>query len=130
MGGVSLDDDIVDLEIVDVVDGACDAKPRQRSGGAGELQAGLVDVVEIEVDIAEGDDEFARPKPDDVRKQVGEQGVARDVEREPEEGIGAALVHLAGEAIRVDVELEHDVTGLKGHEFELAGIPGAHQVAA
>ena len=69
---------------------------RQGSRLAGELEAGLLEVVAVEVGIAEGVDEFAGREVAHLRHHHGEQGVAGDVEGYAEEDVGAALVELAG----------------------------------
>ena len=94
------------------------------------MESGLVDVVAVEVGVAEGEDELAREKADDVGDDVGEQCVARYIEREPEEGICAALIDLAGQAAAVDVELEQKVAWREGHVGEVADVPGTDDVAA
>ena len=68
----------------------------QGSRLAGELEAGLLEVVAVEVGIAEGVDEFAGREAAYLRHHHGEQGVAGDVEGYAEEDVGAALVELAG----------------------------------
>jgi len=61
--------------------------------------------------IAQREHEFAGLKPRNLRHHQSEQGVRRDVERNPQEEIGAALVELAREAPVGDVELEQRVAG-------------------
>ena len=56
------------------------------------LFAGLFEVVGIEMQIAEGVDEFAGGQAGDLGDHAGEQGVAGDVEGDAEEEVGAALV--------------------------------------
>jgi hypothetical protein len=63
---------------------------------ARELQAGLFEVVGIQVAVAAGPHEFAGLQVADLRHHQREQGVGGDVERHAEEDVGAALVELAG----------------------------------
>ena len=64
-----------------------------RSVGSGRgsrvsWQPGLVEVVEVEVRVAEGVDEVADLQVADLRDQVGEQRVRGDVEGHAEEDVG------------------------------------------
>ena len=68
----------------------------QGSRLAGKLEAGLLEVVAVEVSVAEGVDEFAGREAAHLRHHHGEQGVAGDVEGYAEEDVGTALVELAG----------------------------------
>ena len=108
----------------------------QRARLAGELEAGLVEVVAVEVEIAEGVDEITGFVAADLRDEVGEECVGGDVKRHAEEEIRAALVKLAGEAglaavLRlVDVELEQQVAGRQRHVRHLADVPCGDDVAA
>src|SRR5690554_7876793 len=79
---------------------------RERVRLAGQLLADLVEVVVIDVAVASGPDELARPVAGLGGDHVREQGIARDVERYTEEQVGAALVQLAAEGAVGDVELE------------------------
>ena len=74
-------------------------------------------MIEIEVAVAAGPDELARLEVALLREHVGEQRVARDVERHAEEHIRAALVELAGQAAVGHVELKE---GMAGHEVPSA----------
>ena len=47
--------------------------------------------------VAEGVDEIADLEPAFARDEMGQQRVARDVERHAEKQVGRALVELAGE---------------------------------
>ncbi len=79
---------------------------------AGEQYVHLVEVICIDVEIAECVDELADPEAADVRDEVGEQCVAANVEGYAEEGIGGALVKLAVKRFLVFyLELEERVTG-------------------
>jgi len=97
---------------------------------ARELEAGLVKVVRIKVEVAEGMDEFAGAEVADLRDHEGEEGVGGDVEGNAEEKIGAALVELAAQFAVLHEELEHRVAGGEGHEVEFRGVPGRDDEAA
>ena len=65
-------------------------------GVARELQIGLLQMIHIQMAVAARPHEIADLKPALLRNHVREQRVGGDVEGHPEQGIGAALVQLAG----------------------------------
>ena len=95
-----------------------------------ELEAGLLKVVHVEVEIAEGVDEFLRLQAAYLRDHHGEKGVRGDVEGDSQKKIRAALVELAAEFAVGDIELDESMAGSEGHLVDLSGIPGADDVAA
>jgi hypothetical protein len=99
-------------------------------GGAAELQLCLFDMVQVEVGVAEGMDEFAGFQAADLRDHHGQQRVGGDVERHAEEDIGAALVELAGEFSVRDIELEQAVAGRQRHLADFADVPCGDDQAA
>ena len=92
----------------------------QRARLAGQLQPGLVEVVEVEVGVAEGVHEVARLEVADLGHHHRQQRVGGDVERHAEEDVGGALVELAGEPAVGDVELEQRVARRQRHRVESA----------
>ena len=75
MGIIALDDEILKAEIVDGADIAGDLQPWQGARGARQLRAGLFQMVQIQMRVAEGMDEIARLQPRHMRHHVREQGV-------------------------------------------------------
>ena len=67
---------------------------------AAELRLDLLAVVVVDVAVAAGPDQVADVEVALLREHVREQRVARDVERDAEEDVGAALVDLAAERSR------------------------------
>ena len=65
--------------------------------------ARLLEVVRVEMQVAEGVDELAGLQAADLRDHQREQRVARDVERHAEKNIRAALVKLAAQFAVVHV---------------------------
>ena len=63
VGVVSLDRDVLEVEGVDLGHRGVQPKSRQRTRVAGELEAGLVDVVGVQVGVAEGVHEVTDGKP-------------------------------------------------------------------
>src|SRR5215831_14683202 len=90
---------------------AFDREPWQRQWRARELQIRLLEMIEVQVAVAPGPYELARLEIALLREQVGEERIARDVERHAEKEVGAALVELAGEPSAGDIELEERVAG-------------------
>ena len=82
-------------EAVQVGDRGVQAHHRQRARGAAELLVRLLEVVQVEMGIAERVHELARLQPAHLSDHQRQQGIGRDVERHAEEDIGAALVELA-----------------------------------
>ena len=89
----------------------------------------LIEVIEVEVGIAQGVDELQRLQSRHRCHQVGEQCVGRNVERHTEEGVTGALVELAAQPFRSsalarsDVELEQGVARRQGHLVDLGHVP-------
>ena len=97
---------------------------------AGELLARLIEVVEVEVGVAERVHEVADLEARHLGHHVGEQRVGRDVERHAEEDVGRALVQLAGQPSVGHVELEERMARRERHVVEVGDVPGADDVAA
>ena len=100
-----------------------DAQRRRRKGLAAELLRHLVDMVVVNVAVAAGPDEFADVEANLGCDHVGEQRIARDVERHSEEQVGAALVELAAELAIGHIELEQQVAGSQRHARDVRHIP-------
>ena len=106
---------------------------RSRGSGsrlAGQLQPGLVEVVEVEVGVAEGVHEVARLEVADLGHHHRQHRVGGDVERHAEEDVARSLVELAGEPAVGDVELEQRVARRQRHRLEVTDVPRADDVAA
>ena len=102
----------------------------QRTRVAGELQTALVDMVVVDMCVAEGVDKVAILETCCLRNHHSEESVAGDVEGDAEEYVGRALVELARESSVGDIELEEDVAGRQSHTVDLANVPSRNQQAA
>lgn len=102
---------------------------RERTRLTAELCSHLVEVIEVDVCIAESVDEIAGTEIRDLCHHHGEESVGGDVEGDSEEGIGATLVELAREASACDIELEESVAGGEVHIVEVGHVPGRHDDA-
>src|SRR5581483_10990629 len=67
-----------------------DTHSRQRARGTRKLQAGLLEMIEIKMRVAEGVDEVAWLEIGDLRHHHRQQRVRGDVERHAEKYIGGA----------------------------------------
>src|ERR1700692_2703404 len=103
---VALDGKILEAEREQIGHGPINAQDRQSPRQPGELEARLIEVIEIEVSVAQRVDELAGYETRDLRHRMGQQRIGRDVERHPEENVGGALVELARQLAVRDVELE------------------------
>ena len=87
-------------------------------------------MIQVQVAVAARPDQLARLQVALLREQVREQRVARDVEGQAEEYIGAALIDLTRQPPGGDVQLKERVARHERHALELADIPRAHDDAA
>src|SRR5688500_11659561 len=101
---VSLEDDVLEADLVDRHAGR-QAQAGQRERLARQLHLQPLDVVEIDVGVAQHMDEVSRLEPDLARDHVGQERVAGDVERHPERHVGRPLIELAVEPRALHVEL-------------------------
>src|SRR5512146_3497517 len=109
---------------------APDLEARRRERSARELQSRLLEMIQIEVAVAARPDELTRLEVALLGEHVGEQRIARDVERHAEEDVRAALIELTGQPAVRHVELEQCMARHEVHLLELADVPGADQDAA
>src|SRR6188472_4260038 len=112
--------EILEAESADIVDvPPDDGEPRQWQWGASELLVGLVEVIEIEMGIAQRVDERAGLQPGDMGDHVGQERIGGDVEGNTEEDIARALVELAGEPAIRDIKLEQAMAGGQRHAADI-----------
>ena len=89
----------------------------------GELQTGLLQMVEVEMGVAGRVDEFTRLEPGDLRHHLQKESVGGDVEGHAKEGIGTALIELERQPSVGHVELEERVAGGEVHVLDVGHIP-------
>ena len=87
-------------------------------------------MVEVQVAIATGPDEFADVEISLLGDQMRQQSVRGDIERYPEEYIGAALIELARELPASDVELKERVARRQAHARYIRNVPRRHDESA
>src|SRR5947207_2559532 len=118
--------EIFEFEVADVFNPGIQFHPRQGSTVASELFAGLVEMVLVEMQIAEGVNEIARGKINSLRHHHREKRVGSDIERHPEKQIAAALIKLTAELAVLDIKLKEHVTRRQRHLLDLGRVPRAH----
>jgi len=91
------------------------------------LQLHLIEMIGIEVGIAECMHELAGSQMGNLGNHQGKQGIGGDIEGNTEKNIGAALIELAGEPAPGHVELKQAMTGWQGHMIYIPGVPCAYQ---
>src|SRR5271166_890576 len=87
-------------------------------------------MVRVDVRVTEGMNELPGGQARDVGHENGEQGVARDVERNAQEQVGRTLVELARELSLGQVELEQRVARRQSHVGNIGRVPGRDDQAA
>ena len=122
--------EIFEFEVEQVGYGGVELHFRQRARFAGQLQFGLLEVVAVNMRVAQRVDEFARLQTAHLGNHHGQKRVAGDVERHAEEDVRAALVELAGQFAVGNVKLKQCVAGRQGHFVNQRGIPGRYNQAA
>src|ERR1051325_4323005 len=122
---VALEREIAEFEFEDRPHLGVQFHHRQRTRIAGQLLARLLEMIRVEMRVAEGVDEFAGTKIADLRDHHRQERIRGDVERNAEKDVRAALVHLAGQPPVGDVELEQRVARLQRHLVEIADVPRA-----
>lgn len=85
--------DVVHCEVVDALHFGIQPELWKRQRFSAELQPDLVEVVVVDVCVAQYVDEFVRFEPRDLRYHVEEKRVRGNVEWYPKEHIAASLEH-------------------------------------
>ena len=96
MGLVIEQGEIGKIEIKNGFDRGIELHAGQGIGFSFQLQAGLLEMIAVEMGIAEADNKFAGLKVTHLRHHQGEQGVRGDVEGQTKEDIGRTLIELTG----------------------------------
>jgi len=92
---IGLDDDVFGAEIKERCDFGVERQPGQGTRRPGELQAGLFEMVLIEMRIAKAMHEITRVEACHMRDHRSEKRIACDVERHSQKHIRRTLVELA-----------------------------------
>lgn len=87
-------------------------------------------MVVINVHICESMYKLSRLEISDLGQEKGEQGIAGNIEGDPETHIGTPLVQETRQLVILNVELGKDVARGQRHLAQIGGIPGAHDVPA
>src|SRR3954447_23064153 len=98
-----------------VVDSGIEFHARHSPRLARKLQTRLVDVVEIEMRIAQRMDELAWPIAGDLCNHHRQQSVGGDIEWNSQEYVGGALIKLARQPAAGDIELKQAMAWRQRH---------------
>ena len=90
---------------------------------AAELFARLIEVIAVQMHIAQGVDKFARSQSGYFGHHHRQQCVTGDIERDAEENVGASLVELTRKAIASHIKLKHQMAWRQRHLIQFPGIP-------
>src|SRR4029077_18299358 len=90
----------------------------------------LVKMIQVQMAVADGPNEFTGLQVALLSQHVRQQRIGGDIEGYAEEDIGAALVELAGKPALSDIELKQGMARLQSHLLQLADVPGADNDAA
>src|SRR5688572_20825887 len=88
-----------------------------------QLLSRLIDVIGIQVRIAEGVDELTRFQAGYLRDHHRQQRVTGDVERHAEEDVSRTLIQLARQSSIRHIELEEAVAWRQGHPGNVRDVP-------
>merc|ERR550519_360284 len=117
---------VINTEILDVVHFSFDDYLWPGFWFSLELSFERLHVVEINMGVPESVDKVSGSEITDVSDHHGEEGVAGDVEGNPQAQVCRPLVELAGQLPVSNIELDQAVTGRQGHLVQVRGVPGAH----
>ena len=130
MGVVVLKLEIFVLETENIFHIGIDAHGGQWARVAGELQFHLLQMVKIDVCVAQCVYKVASLQACDLRHHHQQQGVRGYVERYTQKTVGTALVELQAQAAVGHIELEEGVARGKVHVVQVGHVPGTHNDAA
>lgn len=117
---------ILVLEFEDVLHVRVDLYPGKGAGFAAQLELHLIEVVQINMEISKGVDEFKGFEARHLRHHHRQEGVGGNIEGNTQKGIRTPLIELAAQLTLLNIKLKEAVTGRKGHAIDLPHVPGVH----
>lgn len=127
---VAFEAEVLVAEGEDVLDVGVNHYARKMARCPRQLQARLVEMVQVKVCVACRMHEVAGAQSAHLRHHLEQQGVAGDVERHAKEGVRRALVELERETAFGHVELEEQVAGRQVHFLQFGHVPRRDDEAA
>lgn len=124
---IAFEREILETEIVDIVDIWIDAHCRERIWLTCNLLMHLVEVIKIDMRVAESVYELPWLKAAHLRDHHGKEGVGSDIERDTEEDVGRALIEHTAKSAVGDIELEHCMARREGHIVDFGHVPGTDE---
>ena len=122
--------EIIVLEIKDIVSEWIQYHLRKRTRLTGKLQLNLLQMVVVDVRIAQGMYEIACLQAGYLRHHLEQQGIGGDVERYAKENVGTTLVELEAQLTVGNIKLEEGMTWRQSHIFQVGHIPRAYDNAS
>ena len=101
----------------------------KRTGFARKLQAHLLQVVQVDVRVAQGMDEIARTEACHLRHHLKQKRIRSDIERDAQEDVRAPLVQLEAQPPVCHIELEEGMARRQVHVLQIGHVPRAHDDA-
>lgn len=89
-----------------------------------------MEMIEIDMHVAKGMDEFTWLQAAHLCHHHAEQGVGGDIEWDAEKAVGTSLVELQRKATVSHIKLKHGVARREVHPVEVGHIPCAYDYAA
>src|ERR1700730_18029089 len=126
---VAFEHEVFVAECEDILHIRIELHHRQRPRRARQLQPGLLEVVGIEVSVAQCVNEVAGLEARYLRDHHCQQRVGRDVEGYAEKTVRRTLIELARQFAACDVELKQAMTRRQRHLVDIGRIPRAHDQA-
>lgn len=87
-------------------------------------------MVAVDVDVTHRMDEISGLQSAYLGNHHSQESIGRDIERNSQEDICAALVQLTTQLSVDDVKLEHRMARRQGHLVHFGRVPGAHDEPA
>jgi hypothetical protein len=91
--------DLAAIDVLQTGQSRIESQPGEGIRRPTELFINLVQMVGVNVNVSKGVDEVAHANTRDLSDQMGQQGVAGDVERDAQEQVSRTLVELARELV-------------------------------
>ena len=127
---VVFEGEIFKMEVENALHVGVEAHGGQWSRVAAELFAHLLEVVGVDVCIAECVNELAGFKSCHLSHHHKQQGVGSNIEGYTEENVGTALVELERQPAVGHIELEQRVAWRQIHHRQVGNVPRTHYYAA
>ena len=117
---------IFEAKVAEVANLRVQLHSRKWAGRAPQLFPRLLEMILVQVEIAESMDEFSGGQPANLRDHHRQERIAGDIEGHSEKEVGASLIELTTQLSILNMELEKSMTGRQCHSVNFRRIPGSH----